>query len=97
MTDLQQHIRSVERKNEAKDAMVKLIDTTNVMGGEKDVAAGLLEALLSSHRTLQQSFFRAFADAMEHYAETPFVDLRNEASVEFAKKVKELDHYFPFV
>jgi len=79
-----------------KEAMQTLIDSTNCMIGEKEMAEGMLEALLGSHRTLQQSFFRVFAKTMKQYSEANY-DLRNEASVEFAKKVNELDHYFPFV
>jgi len=97
MSELKDHIRSVARKNEARDAMQKLIDLTNVMGGDKDVAAGLLEGLLTSHKTLQQSFIRCFVEAMKEYADTRFVDARNEASVNFAKQLKEMEIHFPFV
>ena len=79
-----------------KEAMQTLIDSTNCMVGEKEMVQGMLDALLGSHRTLQQSFFRVFAKTMDHYSHAHY-DLRNEASVEFAKKVKELDHHFPFV
>jgi len=94
---LSEHVRSVKRKNEAREAMQKLIDITNVMGGDKDVAAGILEGLLTSHKTLQQSFMRCFVEAMKEYADTRFVDLRNQASVDFAQQLKEMDIHFPFV
>lgn len=97
MSDLNNHIRSVKNKKAAEEAMKALIDVTNVMGGDKDVAAGILDGLLKSHKTLQQSFFRSLFMAMGEYAETPFVDGRNQASVDFAKQVKELDAFFPFV
>ena len=99
--ELKMHIRDKKRKEEARKAMQTLIDATNIMGGEKEVAAGILEGLLGSHRTLQQSFFRSFVMAMEHYADTPFHDARNDASVEFAQLLRELvEHnnlHFPFI
>ena len=84
------------RAEMTKEAMTTLIDSTNCMCSEREMVDGMLEALNGSHRTLQQSFFRVFAKMAEQYADTRS-DLRNEASVDFAKKVKELDHHFPLV
>jgi hypothetical protein len=95
--EIEIHIQAKNRQKAVAAAMATIIDATNVMGSEKDVAAGILEGLLSSHKTLQQSFMRAFIEAMKEYADTPFRDARNEASVEFARKVKELDVHFPFI
>ena len=86
----------MEQRDKVKAAMQTLVDSTNCMCGEKEMAQGMLDALTGSHRTLQQSFFRVFVDTMEKYSETR-TDLRNEASVDFAKKIVKLDHHFPFV
>ncbi len=85
-----------DRKEVVQKAMTALVDSTNCMAGESEMVDGMLNALTGSHRTLQQTFFRVFAKMAEQYAEANS-DLRNEASVAFAKKIKELEHHFPFV
>lgn len=51
-----------------------------------------VEAMLNEHRTLIQNFTRLVADFLsklaEHHDEARF-DARNQASIEFAKKVQE--------
>ena len=41
------------------------------------------------HRTLQQNFTKLCIAWLKHLAETKNYDLRNQASVEFAKSIKE--------
>lgn len=77
-------------------AMQEVTSAVNIMS-EKELEEGMLNALLDEHRTLQQSFFRVLHNVLEQYADTKYYDLRNEASVEYAKKVRELDHYFPLI
>ncbi len=84
------------RRELTKETMEQLIDHTNCMTGEEAVIQGIVEALQGSHRTLQQSFVRCMAKALIEYSNTRF-DARNEASIDFAKKVKELEHHFPFI
>jgi hypothetical protein len=79
-----------------QEAMKVVVNSTNTMGCEKELVERMLIVLNGSHRTLQQSFFRVFAKTMEQYADAR-CDLRNEASVDFAKKIRDLDHHFPFV
>lgn len=88
---------SKEKIATAKQAMMDLIDATNTMGADQDVATGMLEALQSSHRTLQQSFFRSFQLMAVEYGDTKFTDARNDAAVAFADKIGELDHHMPFI
>jgi len=80
----------------AKKAMLDLIKTTNVMNNGEDVISGMVEALQESHRTLQQSVVRAFAGTMNEYSEFK-TDDRNFMSVGFAKEIKEMEFYFPFI
>lgn len=84
------------RAQEFQEAMEVVVNATNSMGCEKELAERMLIAITGQHRTLQQSFFRVFVDMAEKYADTRS-DLRNDASVDFAKKVAKLDHHFPFV
>jgi hypothetical protein len=61
------------------------------------------KAVENQHRTLQQSFMGDVINFIKDYAKTEFCDLRNEASVKFAKEfVKWLEEnpsidYLPFV
>ena len=41
------------------------------------------------HRTLQQNFTRLCVAWLKHLSETEYYDLRNQASVEFAKAIKD--------
>ena len=47
------------------------------------------EKFSHEHRTLQQNFTKLCAAWLKHLAETENYDLRNQASVEFAKSIKE--------
>ncbi len=94
--DLTLSIQSTKRVTATREAMIELVNAMNVMGGDKDFAQGIFEGLSQQHRTLQQDFMRAFASAMTQYAENNF-DLRNEASVEFAKRIVSMEQYFPSV
>ena len=77
-------------------AVKEIVDCVNIMGSDEVVAAAIGAELAHTHRTLQSSFLRAFNDAMVSFSEMP-TDLRNEAAVDFAKKIKDMEHYFPFV
>lgn len=82
--------------DKAAKAMRDLLDCTNVMGSEKDVARAISDTLSKEHRTLQNSFFRSFVMAMDTYKDARS-DARNESSIKFANEISEGEHYFPFV
>lgn len=86
-----------KHEEEIVSAFGKIVDLTNLMGldypslGEK-----ISRHITQHHRTLQQSFWRTIAATAQHYKNVP-CDLRSEASVEFCKKISEIDAVFPFV
>lgn len=86
-----------ERVKEVAEAMAVIVNATNTMGTEAEVVEGIVEGIENSHRTLQQSFFRCFHKAMKEYGDTRWRDARNDASVDFAKEVGEMDVHFPFI
>ena len=92
--DLNEHEKQVYEQ--CKKLMSDLINATNSMSGDNGVVLGMLDGMTHSHRTLQQCFFRMFKVMLVEYAETDS-DLRNDASVAFAKKVNEIDWHFPFI
>ena len=94
--ELQQHIAKKKRVKAAKDAMVALIDATNIMGCDDDIIEGMLEGMVGSHRTLQQSSIRCFVGMLKGYSECR-TDARNENAVEFAKKVSKMETHFSFI
>lgn len=62
----------------------------------------LADALVRKHRTLQQSTVRLLAGMIKEYVrlideEKWGTDLRNEACLEWARKVAGFDSYFPTV
>ena len=50
---------------------------------------GFAEKFGYEHRTLQQNFTKLCIAWLKHLAETENYDLRNQASVEFAKSIKD--------
>ena len=90
--------RDADRQKEVEEAFDKLVSLTNYFGSEKYIVAGILASLNSSHRTLQQSFWRAMSKVMKKYGEDDFSDLRNQASKDYCREVTaKVDPYFPMV
>ena len=54
------------------------------------------KALLHEHRTNQQRVADSIATVIKSLS-THDTDMRNEASVAWAKKVGQIDAYFPFI
>lgn len=92
--DLNEH----EKKSyeQCKNLMFDLVNATNSMNGDDGVILGMLDGMTHSHRTLQQCFFKMFNVMLTEYAEQN-CDARNEASVDFAKRVTALEHHFPYI
>ena len=91
--DRRQKVR--ERFDEAeqriKDAFAVLQEP------DSDVADVLAHALMTEHRTHQQSILRNFHIALKTYAANTGVDLRNEAAVEWAQEVTKDNQHFPYI
>jgi len=84
-------------KNTCKAGMMELINSTNIMADDQEMIDGVVEALLESHRTLQQSTMRILKSAFVEYAKKARTDLRNESGVEFARLSGEIDIHLPLV
>jgi hypothetical protein len=90
------------QKDYAYKAIEMLLNDLNIMGSDKPIVEGVVEALRMNHRTLQQNFWRMMLEVIKQYSEFRH-DLRNEASVElckfFTEKLKEDEGktYLPFV
>jgi len=76
------------QKEVTKDSMNDLMDTLNIMGSDKEVIDGIIEILHTTHRTLQQNFWRVMVEVMKQYSEFRH-DLRNEGSVKLCKFITE--------
>ena len=81
---------------ELEKAVKLIIDNCNSMNPKEDLRQILLYEMIKNHRTIQQLFMKQINNFLVEYSETSF-DLRNEASVKFAKDVKEIEAYFPYV
>lgn len=98
--DLAQHRHRKEKVEQVKALMDQLIDHTNAMGMDEQVAQGMLEALVSNHPTLVQGFMRAFKTTCDKASQHPrFInaDLRSQATAKFIKEIAEKDVHFPFI
>lgn len=90
-----------ENDQKVKEAVQTLLCCVN--GGDpRDIAKIIWDNVSRDHRTLQQGFWSAMLLAQIQYADNPS-DLRNEAAVKLAQKVKELakennfDYGLPFI
>lgn len=94
--NLELHKRNKAKVAEVKELMTKLVDATNAMGMEEQVAQGMFEGLVESHRTLQNSFMRSFVMSMKEYSQVR-TDARNQGAVELAKVIAETESNIPFI
>lgn len=98
--DLAQHRARKEKIAQVKALMDQLIDHTNTMGMEAEIAEGMLQALAGNHPTLVQSFMRSFKTTCTKASEHPRftnADLRLQATAQFVKDIAQKDTCFPFV
>ena len=94
-----------ERANDAgKEAAEMLTKALNSMSYSKEVTKAFVESITHSHRTLQQvtmGTMMALIMAWAEMDENGCSDMRNEATVRFCSKIKELalfeNAYFPFI
>lgn len=88
-----------ERVERAKEACGEVVEELfrAVNGGSEDLQIALIDHLQREHPTLQQLFFKVIHKAICDHADRTYTDLRNEASVAWAKKVKEIEEYFPLI
>ena len=86
------------KKPKAEDVAEMLIQYINNICIE-ELSKELVERMSRIHPTLQQNFTRVCVDWFKELSEKKYYDLRNEASVLLAKKLrKELDNsYLPHV
>lgn len=71
----------------------EIIENTNAHP-EADLAEAMFNAMRETHRTLQQNFIRSLVLFFQKMKDMP-TDLRNEASVEWCKKVSEIEALLP--
>src|ERR1017187_6999222 len=76
-----------ESKEKVTEAISVIMDELNG-GPKKKIAMAIYDRVSREHRTLQQAFWSAMLLAQIEYATDPF-DLRNEAAVKLANRVKE--------
>jgi ribosome modulation factor len=83
-----ERIRQIARMQRIKDAIEAITNELNG-GNRRDVAEAILDAILRTHRTLQQDFWSAILYAQMGYAGFDH-DMRNAEAVKMAKAVTEL-------
>lgn len=100
-SELALHHQKRKKVAEVKEHLTALIDATNTMGFDDEVAQGILEALHSNHPTLIQSFMGSFKSACEKAAEGPRFkdcgDHRLQATSKFISEIAKMDIHFPYV
>lgn len=89
------YLESKKKKQTLQRAFRTIMD--NVNGGDaKSVSEALIEEMHRTHRTLQQAFFRMLQRFIEGYSKMKS-DARNEASVEWFRKVSQYQEHLPLI
>lgn len=95
--DYEEFEREQEQKKCAKEIVQKLTKSCNSsVFNHKQFAKDLAESFMGEHRTLQQGVVKVLAEFISEVSTFP-TDLRNEAAVEWCKKVREIEVVFPFI
>ena len=97
MDELTYEEKLAERKEEMQKALEKVVDLLNTMTGEKEMAEAFFSSLVGQHRTLQANFWRMIQSVAKAYGETKWHDLRNQAAVEYCKKISGVEQHIPFI
>lgn len=94
-------LEDIAKTNKMRAGITELANIVNCMGSsDKNRAKNVAKTIYSQHRTLQQSMIGLMYQVLVEYGnfcEEFGTDLRNEQSASFAKKVKEMEQYFPLV
>ena len=69
----------------------------NISGNDRILAEEFAKYIETEHRTLVQSFFRMIQKIIKDYSKHKYWDFRNVGSLEWAKKVAELEYYMPLI
>jgi len=75
-----------EVKEEIGMGMTHIFTALNI---SQTCAEEFCKQLEYMHNTLQQNFWRMMAEVIRRYSSMKYHDLRNEASVEFCKRLKD--------
>jgi hypothetical protein len=91
-------VESVVCTNNKNDKMEHIKDLFRHMNSHnRDYAEEMIKYIKTEHRTLQQNFFRMVSTVINAVAKTEYHDERNEASINWCKKVSEIDAFFPYI
>lgn len=93
--ELKRHIEKETSKRRVREAMSSIIEEAH-SGDSESVISGLLEALTGSHRTIQQETCAILHETLKQYSKQSS-DARNQASIDWAKNISEIDAYFPYI
>ena len=87
-----------EREESIKNHIQGIVSDLNCMSiDDKRLAQIISSTINGNHRTLQQTFFRVFKEAIAHYGKYSYTDQRNEASRDWCNEVSEVKSYIPFI
>ena len=81
------------------EAMEEFCEGLNVLGSEDVVKQAIIDKLASSHRTVQQNFWRTLFDVAKEYGDTATFNDRNKGAVEACRAASKAveKHPMPFI
>tara|TARA_B100000749_G_C18426017_1_gene465710 strand:+ start:1247 stop:1555 length:309 start_codon:yes stop_codon:yes gene_type:complete len=91
----------VEQKvyEHVSEAMEEVFECLDLLGSEEVVKQAILDKLSSSHRTIQQNFWRTIFDVAKEYGDTATFNDRNRGAVDACKAASKAveKHPMPFI
>lgn len=94
--EIQRVIREAQEATEIQKAVNTIFKALN-HGNDDQVADAVFKAVAGEHRTLQQNFFRMLQQFMVRYGNEAGCDLRNEASVAWARQMAQEMQGLPYI
>jgi hypothetical protein len=84
-----------ERIKEMMDIFSRISNSGSARS--EDIADKMFEEFRRDHNTLQQNQIRILRAFITRVSQIEYTDMRNEGSVEWAKKVSKIDTHLPFI
>jgi hypothetical protein len=97
LRDSKGNSKYIEIDTQVEEAINTIADRLNYMGNDKACLEAIMYSVHKMHRTIQQNFFRILSQVINEYSKLEYFDDRNKSSVEWCKKVADIQQYFPFV
>ena len=98
MSDCDQLKYKLEQEKKTRQIVKDFSDLANNLANDDNaIADTFCDEFNRTHRTLQQGIAKLLYLFIAKASKTEYSDARNEATIEWFKKVAEIEQYFPLI